>query len=192
MAGKLGLRAIGAVVLGLLTAIAAAGPAAPASAATPPWIHLCVDLGTGIGSDPNGSNDFCAFALGLNEVIEVEETVQGGFTAMNLTNWSFQFSDGSLSPFINGDTGMIKQANVNLCMQLDHADGDIVRGAACNGSAAEEWKDVFDTMNHRTWFQSVWATNNEHKSECLTWDNSGQDVFIDDCRSIAADDWGSS
>lgn len=190
MPRKLGLRAVGIIAFGVLTGVTTAGPA---SAAAPPWHHLCVDLGSGIGSDPNGSNDFCLVPLGLNEVIGAEETVQFGISATNLTNWSFQFPDGSLSPFINGDTGMIKQANVNLCMQLDHADGDIVRGAACNNSAAEQWKDVYDAQGRRTWFESVWAANNEHETKCLSWDTGGSDAFTDDCETgISGEDWGSS
>jgi hypothetical protein len=88
---------------------------------------------------------------------------------------------------------MIKQANVNLCMQLDHADGDIVKGAACINDAAEQWKDVYDSTDHRTWFESVWAANNEHATKCLTWSGiANGDAYIDTCWSDPTDDWGSS
>lgn len=202
MPGKLGLSALGVIVAGVLTGVAGAGPASaaeqasagpasagPASAAAAPWHHLCVDL----FNDPNGSGVYCAFPLGVNLVIGAEETVQFGNPATNLTNWSFYFSNGSLGPFTNGTTGMIKQANVNLCMQLDHADGDLVRGAACNNDTAEQWKDVYDPTDRRTWFESVWAANNEKATKCLTWSGGGNgDAYIDFCSDSSTDGWGSS
>src|ERR1700743_3420402 len=127
---KLGSGRIAAVAVGVL-ALGAVLTAGPASAAS--FTHLCID-------SPSVA---CAQAEGSGAQVQM----QAPFSST--TNWVYPTVD-------NGVAGTIKQANTNLCMQLDAADGLIVREAACNGDMAENWFNRANPTTHRTEFESQW------------------------------------
>jgi hypothetical protein len=89
--------------------------------------------------------------------------------------------------------GEIKQANTNLCMQLDHADGDIVRGAPCSNDLAEQWENI-STANNRTEFVSLWVSQNEvaapPQGSCLSWPNAGSLKVVPCSSGNTQQDWG--
>ncbi len=160
--------AVGVIALG---ALAGAG-ARSASAAS--WTYLCA---TETGSTA------CAYSEGVGNFIAVDPSFSG------MTNWTY--------PNTNGAVGTIKQANVNLCMQLDNAYANFVRGAACNGDAAEQWKNVYNPSTHRTWFVSEWLLENGGGTQCLTWylanNSSGTPGGLDmgTCDNSGIDNWAS-
>lgn len=117
------------------------------------WTHLCVD---------DLLTPYCALANGNGNQILMQ------LPASYTTNWTY--------PNIDGTTGAIKQANVNLCMQLDHADGDIVRGAPCVGDFAEYWVNAYDHLSHRTMFFSDWYLKYTKLQMCLAWNGVGLEV----------------
>jgi hypothetical protein len=133
-----------AVAAGALTLSALVGltSAAPASAAT--WTNLCVHA-------PAGNGDFnvlCIYAPAT-----VGENAQIGAPSASTTNWSY--------PTTNGAIGEIKQANVNLCLQVNESAGGIVRGATCINDSAEQWVNYYDSSTHRTEFISPWGCLSE-------------------------------
>jgi hypothetical protein len=86
--------AAGVASFGVLTGVLVA--ANPASAATP--THLCLN---------NVLADRCIYASGPNHAELADASTPG------ITNWTYPASVGA--------TAAIKQANVNLCLQLDYA-----------------------------------------------------------------------
>jgi hypothetical protein len=96
--------------------------------------------------------------------------------------------------------GTIQQANVNLCMQLDASAGDLVRGAACVGDAAEEWENFYNTATSRTEFISIWgAENGADPALCLSFaddagdeNNSNGGVYAMPCSNNVNNQWGTS
>jgi hypothetical protein len=132
----------GVMALGALSWFAgpasASGSASPRPAATPsppPWTHLCAAA--------SGIWDACVDAAGSGNWVQMHEL------RSSTTNWTYPRTVGAI--------GTIKQANVNLCMQLDAADNYLVRGAPCVGDFAEEWINKYDSFTHSTQFESYWA-----------------------------------
>lgn len=179
------LLALGALT-GFTGAPAGAQPGAQPAATPPPpppWTHLCINDGT----------PFCANSQGAGGAIAVVPL------SSSTTNWTYPGigSNGILQ-------GQIKQANVNVCMQLD-ASGqgfsgllnggvDIVRGAACDGDLAEQWLNRQD--GNRTQFVSVWSqVNTPNHVLCMQQFGVGTAVldFAEPCASgSGAQDWGTS
>lgn len=123
---------VAAGVVALSTAVIGAGPA---TAATPEGLCLA-------------SVDVCAFANGSQQPI-LMETVQGIVPATWLYN-------GLNHP------GQIQGAGNSLCMQLDHAAGNTVIEAACNGASYQKWAAVLAPGGWA--FVSQWDT-----TQCLTY-----------------------
>jgi hypothetical protein len=100
------------------------------------------------------------------------------------TNWSYPNTDGA--------TGAIKQANVNLCLQVDAAADNIVRGAACVNDAAEQWLNLYNSTTGRTIFLSQYYLQ-QSKNMCLS--GAGPLVEVINCTNIGNAwyfQWGSS
>lgn len=99
-------------------------------------------------------------------------------------------------PNVAGAYGAIKEAGVNLCMQVDHADGDVVRAAPCVGDAAEIWINEYDSYTHRTLFISQWALGAYNdQNYCLTGSDTyvANEVVLQPCSdSYSAQSWGTS
>jgi hypothetical protein len=97
----------------------------------------------------------------------------------------------------SGGVGDIKQANVNLCMQLNASDNS-VRGATCVNDAAEEWESYSNQSTKRAEFISIWAS--EHgESLCLSFADDPNDenysdgnVYAMPCSNNPANQWGTS
>jgi hypothetical protein len=129
------LLAGGALTLGGITGIA--GTASAAS-----WTYLCA-------VNPVMSGDTgCMLAHGIDHHITMETPRTG------TTNWTY--------PNTNGAEGEIKQANTNLCIQVNASDSDYVRENTCVGDAAEEWINFYNAEYKETMFKSVW-----NQSLCL-------------------------
>lgn len=153
-----------------VTALVGITGAAPASAAT--WTNLCVHV-------PAGNGDFvteCIYAP-----TTVGDNAEMGGPSDSTTNWTYP---------ANGTTGEIKQANVNLCLQVNASAGGIVRGAACTGDEAEIWGNIYNNTTKRTIFISAWYLNDEATPEdmCLSEDPSPL-VGVDDCSGSNVDNW---
>jgi hypothetical protein len=166
--GRISAIAASVLAVGALTGLTAAAPASAAA----PWTHLCVD-------PPSLGYQACADAEGLGNQINSN-------AAITTTNWSYSTTDG-----VEGD---IKQANVNLCMQLE-ASGDpyIVRGASCVNDLAEEWIPEYDSTAKRTYFISAWTVFEYGKAneQCLTLTNI-LTIATFKCDEDPAQLWGSS
>jgi hypothetical protein len=163
---KNGLMAAVAAVAMALSAIVGVAGARPASAAPSP--NLCIR---------NGNVSWCLWAPPAGGNVEVRPEPGSA--------WTY--------PTTNGGFGQIK-AN-GLCLQLNHAGGDVARMAACNNDLAEVWQNVYDAADSRTWFESAWANTYEPlPNRCL----SGlpvttlPNVFVQACASVIWFDWGSS
>jgi hypothetical protein len=167
--GRISAIATGAIALGALIGAAGEGPASAAS-----YTHLCIDA-------PNPIGIGCAMSEGLGNFLQVD------YPSSSTTNW--------IHPSVNGGVGSIQQANVNLCIQLDAAAGDLVRGATCNGDQAEAWENYYDASAGRTEFISIWGVENGKGNLCLTWAQSGANYAFVDAESCGSNDlyqqWGS-
>jgi hypothetical protein len=158
--------AAGALALSALVGLTGA---APASAATE--THLCVNA-------PAGNGDFnvlCIYApttLGAN--------AEMGAPSDSVTNWSY--------PSTNGATGEIKQANVNLCLQVNASTG-LVRGAACIDDSAEQWINFYNSDTHRTLFISLWYLEDSASPDMCLSANQSPLVGVDDCSGGYVDEW---
>jgi hypothetical protein len=169
------LLAVGVAFFGVLTGVLFA--ADPASAAT--WTHLCLN---------NAVFDRCIYASGPNHAELADASTPG------MTNWTYPTSVGA--------TAAIKQANVNLCLQLDYAKKDssgmpTVIGAACDNDDAEKWVNFYNTAHHRTMFQSYWAIKNLGGPLCLYGDENTKQLALYDCdpnysQIAAVEDWSTS
>jgi hypothetical protein len=167
---KNGLMAAVAAAVMALSAIVGVVGARPASAAPSP--NLCI-------RDANVS--WCLWApsvAGGNVEVRPEPGSVWTYPAIN-----------------NGNNGYGTIMANGLCLQLNHAGGDVARMATCNGDLAEVWQNVYDAADSRTWFESAWANTYEPlPNRCL----SGlpvttlPNVFVQACASIYWFDWGSS
>lgn len=79
------------------------------------------------------------------------------------TNWYYP---------VAGQIGEIRQANTDLCMQVDHDAGNIIVEATCTGASYQEWYGE----PSGTEFETQWNT-----TDCLTYDQSGQNLDIHGC-----------
>jgi hypothetical protein len=153
-----------------LTALVAFTGAPTASAATE--THLCVHV-------PAGNGDFvteCIYAP-----TTVGDNAEMGGLSDSTTNWTYP---------ANGATGEIKQANVNLCLQVNASAGGIIRGAACTNDEAEIWGNAYNPSTKRTVFLSEWYLNDEGTPEdmCLS-EQPSPLVGVDSCAGNNADNW---
>jgi hypothetical protein len=71
-----------------------------------------------------------------------------------------------------GQIGEIKQANTNLCMQVDADAGGIILEATCTGAPYQEWFGEPSGVE----FETQWNT-----TDCLTYDQSGDNLDIHGC-----------
>ncbi|HEV3379707.1 MAG TPA: hypothetical protein VG142_01775 [Trebonia sp.] len=99
-----------------------------------------------------------------------------------MTNWIY--------PNSNDATGEIRQANTDLCMQLDESSyGDIIE-APCVDDLAEQWENIYNVGTDRTEFVSLWGLDNADAAWCLS--NEG-DLTTQDCSlDINNEQWGTS
>lgn len=134
--------------------------AASASAGT----HLCVD---------DGSVPYCAWD---------DPGVQFGVSMdpSNASEWTYPTTPNvSSSGYTSGSVDPIQEAGIDECLQLDHADYNVVILAACNGDDAEKWVNYYNSNSKRTEFQSYWEANDDPDgsvSVCLSFDLTGSDV----------------
>jgi len=158
--------AVGALALSALVGLTGA---APASAAT--LTHLCVHA-------PAGNGDFnvlCIYAP-----TKVNENAEMGGPSGSTTNWSYPSS---------GASGEIKQANVNLCLQVNASASGIVRGAACNGDSAETWINTYNTDTHRTMFINLWYLEDSATPGDMCLASQSPLVGVEDCSGSNIDQW---
>ena len=162
LSSRIAAAAAAILAISTLTGVAESGSASASS-----YTHLCAynpEFGT--------SADACLQSNGIGLRIG-SEVAQNG-----TTNWTY--------PNTNGAKGEIKQANVNLCMQVNASDSDYVRGATCIGDAAEEWINFYNTQYHKTMFKSVW-----NSSLCLTIPGTGFAQVVTCSTSNVAQQWSS-
>jgi hypothetical protein len=128
------------VTVGVVALSAAVIGARPASAAIQG--NLCI--GT-VCAFPNGAGSPVGMAVGQN------------------FNWN---SPGWGGWLFNGldHTGQIQQATSSLCMQLDHAAGNLVIEATCNGASYQKWTAFLAPDGYDWMFYSMWDM-----SQCLTY-----------------------
>jgi hypothetical protein len=159
--------AAGILALGTLAGVTGAAPASAASAT-----HLCIDdYIPGLGGGTH-----CAVPDGLENPIVLSNA--------GASDWSYSTTDG-----VKGD---IKQANVNLCMQLNAADYT-VRAATCVNDDAEEWIPEYDSTAKRTEFVSSWGLDNGQNDWCLSGAEDGtEDLDVNYCEGYAEELWGTS
>ena len=131
-----------ATLVSVLTLAAASGvvSAGPASASVNE--EICVST----------MHSVCAYAHGSNAV---EMITQTGTT----TNY---WLNGANHP-----PGQIQQADTSMCLQLDHAAGNIVIEAACNGASYQQWQASLSNSGGGLAFSSSW-----NASLCLTYNES--------------------
>jgi hypothetical protein len=158
---RIGWFSAGTAVVTALSALAGFAEATPASAAS--WTHLCV---------VNSGNTQCMNSEGLGDAASMEP--RSGST----TNWTY--------PTTNSSIGEIKQANDNLCLQVDASAGGIVRGAKCINDSAEQWVNFYNTYTKRTVFFSEYYLG-QKEDRCLN--GSGPLVDATDCTTENFDNW---
>jgi hypothetical protein len=62
----------------------------------------------------------------------------------------------------------------NDCLQLDHADYNVVKPATCVGDDAEKWINYYNPNTHSTEFISFWSENDDgYNYLCLSFDAAG-------------------
>jgi hypothetical protein len=167
--------AVGMASFGLLAGVLVA--ANPASAATP--THLCLN---------NATFDRCIYASGANGAELADSSTPG------MTNWTY--------PALGAPAAAIQQANANRCLQLNYSQKDsqgmpIVIGAPCVNDDAEKWVNSYDSIHHRTMFQSEWAIKNLGGPLCLYGNPQGNNLAMYDCdpgysQIAALEDWSTS
>lgn len=155
------VSAVAAVVVAL-SALAGLTEAVPASAAS--WTYLCV-------ANPSSGTQ-CIYSEGLGDSASMDAPFSG------MTNWSY--------PNTNGAIGEIKQANVNLCLQVDASAGGLVRGAKCINDSAEQWINFYNSYTKRTEFFSEYYLG-QQEDRCLN--GSGPLVDATDCSGSNFDNW---
>jgi hypothetical protein len=141
--------AVVAASMVIVVAIGVTGAGKASASESPTYAYLCVQ-------QSSTSLEYCALAQGSNAV---------DMTPLDLsylTNWYYPTSG----------YGEISQANTNECMQLDNADGNIVREATCIGDAAEEWEPF---GSYGQW-RSKWDA-----SLCLTFDLDAENLDAGGC-----------
>jgi hypothetical protein len=142
------------------------GGAGTASASTVGPGHLCTNYYV---SSVNGNNSYygpgCAY--GTSPISFVAEGYPGN------TNWYMS----------NSGYGNIKQANTNLCMELDADAGYTVVKATCGSATYMQWE----------WYGSEiiseWATTVNEEYMCLTLNDAGNDFDVIPCKGDAAEDF---
>jgi hypothetical protein len=148
------------VMAASVTAAAAVGVSgAAAASATPPsgsWIPwMCV----------NGTTEAqiggCAVGDGSSPV-RVAASKTGVTT--NWTTYEYKY-----------DHQEIKQADTDLCMQLD-AKKDVVIEATCNGASYQEWGPYVPKEGWVGQVRSDWD-----RDVCLTYNQSGHDLYVRGC-----------
>jgi hypothetical protein len=144
VASAIGMSGLFAGAASAATA-SAAGPAAASASGTVASSPLCVDT---------TSFHACASPEGLTAPITVLRSGYG--------SWSY--------PLTPGSTGEIKQAG--LCMQLDHADGNIIEEAYCDQASFQEWEQVRESY-FPVEFRSLWDL-----SLCLQYDNALGNILV--------------
>lgn len=157
--GWLSAVAAGVMALSALTGLAAA---APASAAT--WTYLCVN-------NPD-SGAQCIYSNGVGDYPVMDPP------ASDMTNWTY--------PNANADIGEIKQANVDLCLQVNAAAGGLVIGAKCINDSAEQWVNFYNTETKRTMFLSEYYLGNG-EDRCLS--GSGPVTDVTECNVDTSNNW---
>jgi hypothetical protein len=168
-------RVIAAGVMSVGVLAGAGAVTEPASASTP--THLCIHFAS-----------VCIYASGPHGAELAPSTTPG------MTNWNY--------PAL-GATSAISQANVNTCLQLDWSAEDpdtrthLVIGAPCVNDTAEQWTNVYDSVDNRTWFVSKWASDDGQGQLCLFSDPDDNDLSVLSCQSgpgsvPAYMDWGTS
>jgi hypothetical protein len=157
--------AAGIVALSALTGLAGA---APASAAT--WTYLCV---TAPDSAPEPGTQ-CIYSNGVGDypVMTAPDSVS------DMTNWTY--------PNANADIGDIKQANTNLCLQVNAAAGGLVIGAECVNDSAEQWVNFYNTETKHTMFLSEYYLGNG-EDRCLS--GSGPVTDVTECNVDTSNEW---
>ena len=114
-----------------------AGAASAATPASSTYRYLCTATG-----DP----DLCAIAHGSGNYVEMQGDTE---PPTNTTNWYYPTGTAYTT---------IRQADTQLCMQLDHVDSNRVIESACNTESYQEWD-----LTSNSEFRSKWDT-----SLCLT------------------------
>jgi hypothetical protein len=144
---KLAITGITIVAATLLTTLIA-GTASAATSATPvansavnPTL-LCV----------HGTNGFKVCARGRgSQAIEMTQPVNG------VSAW-----------FYGSGYGEIQEDGTDLCMQLDHAAGNIVIEATCSGPSFQLWEILSTNQIRSDW----------DKSLCLQYDNAAGNILV--------------
>ena len=128
--------------------------ASAASAATPAsstYRYLCTAE----------NNSLCAVAGGSGNYVVMEGATE---PVHNTTNWYYPTGTAYTT---------IRQADTQLCMQLDHVDSNRVIESACNTESYQEWD-----LTSNSEFRSKWDT-----SLCLTAPPVGGALYASTCQA---------
>lgn len=140
-----------AMAAAALTTAAAIGVISPGRASAASWYHMCVE-------NPAGAY-YCAYAQGSGYVVGMYQPYAG---ETDMTNW-----------YVNGN-GEIQQANTDLCMEINHDGGNVIREAPCEAVPYQQWTDWY---NGRNWFESAWVYGGANYNLTYNQDNSDLDVI---------------
>jgi hypothetical protein len=169
------VRRFAALGASLMAAAAIGVMGAGTASASTTAAHLCVEFG---GYDITD----CAYAQGPKRTLM--SPLQ---TTKSMTNWYYPTSG----------YGQFRQANTDVCMQLDAADGNIVIEATCRKAsgttkvpAYQLWEPVATSDKGGFEYRSEWNT-----TVCLTRDvskfGSMTTIYLDDrgCSPAGSPNW---
>ncbi len=125
----------------------------------PYYTHLCIDDTTNY-ADPS----HCILANGSGNELQVVR-LQTSYT----TNW-----------FSPGTVGFFKQANTDLCMQVDHNAGNVVIETKCLTTESYQLWTTVTSTDSNGYFIYRYETNWD-KALCLSYDSDGQTFTVTSC-----------
>jgi hypothetical protein len=145
------MRRFLAVVAGVIAAAAFGVTGAGAASAATAYRGACVQQ-----SSPG--IEACAIAEGSQRQVQMQVL---GIQAT--TNWYFPIST----------RGEFKQANTDLCLQVDHAAGNVVIEATCTGASYQKWD-----ADANGGFKSEWDPK---ANLCLTYNEKKGSLVVGGC-----------
>lgn len=149
------MAAVGVMAVGTLIGVTGVGTAWASTA-------LCVDDGS--------AGAYCASA----------GPSQFGVDMSNIyaSNWNYATTPYQDTYYTtDSNTAQIQEAGTNDCLQLDHADYNVVKLTTCSTDDADKWVNYYDPNTDRTEFISYWSeVDDAYNYLCLSFDAAGTDV----------------
>jgi hypothetical protein len=88
----------------------------------------------------------------------------------DVTNW-----------YLNGNNE-IQQANTNLCMEINHDGGNVIREAPCKAVSYQQWGEW--TTGGANWFNSAWSPDGNQYDLVYNQNNSDLDVIVNNFQNL--------